>query len=102
MNTNWKFDQPPNAAACTSSQIIAKQKPILMVSHDADDHGWSFLTGESVSNDEVKLVSMSSIVNLDPTVVEVADLLPGWTAERNSVGSGWTRSEIMVEEIGEI
>ena len=72
-----------------------------MVSHDADDHGWSFLTGEGVSNEDVKLVSMASIVKLDPTVIEVADLLPGWTAERDSVGSGWTRSQVIVEEVGE-
>jgi hypothetical protein len=91
MTQKWVFDQPPNAAAITSKHVISREKPILLVSHDLDDHGWQFLTGESVSTDEAKVVSMQEIVEIDPTLKEVSDLPPGWSAQRSTAGSSWMR-----------
>jgi hypothetical protein len=68
-------------------------EPILLVSHDADDHGWQFIGTSDAAMDDAMLVSLESIVRRDPTVLEVADLPPGWQAVRSAVGEPWTRYE---------
>ena len=43
--------------------------------------------------EDAQLVAMKTVVSIDPTVAEVADLLPGWSAERTSVGGEWSRTQ---------
>ena len=93
MDSDWKFDQEKNVAAVTSVHITQQNKPILLVSHYSDDHDWAFLSGDPVTIEESQIVSMEEIVTIDPTVVEVASLEPGWTAERKAVGEEWVRYE---------
>src|SRR5262249_42258665 len=78
----WPFDQPRNCATFTMRQVLDGSEPILLVSHDADDHGWQFIGTSDVSMPDAKLVCLEEIVRLDPTVLEVADLPPGWQAIR--------------------
>ena len=92
-NIPWPFDQPPNCATFTMRQVMDGLEPILLVSHDADDHGWQFIGTSDVSMTDAILVSLKNIVRLDPTVLEVADLPPGWQAVREKVGGPWTRRE---------
>ena len=87
---DWPFDQPPDAAAITVRAVL-DGAPILFVSHDADDDGWQFLDGNEVDVDLAALISMARVVGLDPSVLEVADLLPGWTAWRSAPGEPWQR-----------
>jgi hypothetical protein len=87
----WPFDQPRNCATVTMRQVLEGSEPILLVSHDADDHGWQFIGTSDASMADAKLVCLEEIVRLDPTVLEVADLQPGWQAIRDAVGGAWTR-----------
>ena len=93
MNAEWKFDQAKNVAAVTSVHITKKNMPILLVSHYSDDHSWAFLSGQPITVEESQIVSMGEIVNLDPTVSEVASLKAGWSAERKAVGEEWSKYE---------
>jgi hypothetical protein len=68
-------------------------EPILLVSHDADDHGWQFIGSSEVTMADAKLIALAEIVKIDSTILEVADLLPGWVAIRTTVGGDWTRRE---------
>jgi hypothetical protein len=90
-STDWPFDQPRNCATFTMRQVLDRSEPILLVSHDGDDHGWQFIGTSDVSMADAKLVGLEEIVALDPTVLEVADLEPGWQALRKSIGDPWTR-----------
>ena len=90
---NWPFDQPSNCATFTTRQVIEGLEPILLVSHDAEDHGWQFIGGSGVAMADAKIVGLGEIVKRDATVREVADLLPGWQALRERVGGPWTRRE---------
>jgi hypothetical protein len=72
-------------------QVLDGSEPILLVAHDADDHAWQFIGTSDASVADAKLVCLEEIVQLDPTVLEVADLEPGWQAIRESVGSPWSR-----------
>ena len=88
-NDSWPFDQPRNVACFTVRQVIEDGAPILYVVHDADDHGWQFLTGDPVSSDDAVIVSMAEIVGIDPSLFEISHLPPGYTATRISIGDEW-------------
>jgi hypothetical protein len=66
-------------------------EPILLVSHDGEDHGWQFIGRSDVSMADAMLVALEAVVKVDPTVLEVADLEPGSQALREVVGGPWTR-----------
>jgi hypothetical protein len=72
-------------------QILEGSEPILFVSHDADDHGWQFIGSSDASDADSRVVSLETIVKHDPTVLEVADLPPGWRAIRAKIGDSWRR-----------
>jgi len=86
------FDEPENVATITTRQVIRDGQPILLVSHDADDGSWQFLTGGAFSTEDGMIVALHEIVEHDPSVSELADLPLGWVAKRDAVGSPWTRS----------
>lgn len=88
---DWPFDQPPNCAAITLRPILFDGAPILHVTHDEDDHGWQFLGWEDADVAQGAVACLSTIVELDPSVLEVADLPPGWRAWRQSKSSPWQR-----------
>ena len=87
----WPFDQSENTAAFCLESIMTEGAPILLVCHDADDHSWQFLDGEPVDMANALLVSMASVVSIDPSLKEIADLPPGWQASRLSKSSAWVR-----------
>jgi len=70
---------------------LERLEPIVLVSHDADDHGWQFIGTSDVVMVDARLVCLHEIVQIDPTVLEVADLAPGWQAFRDTVGGSWSR-----------
>jgi hypothetical protein len=90
-SSHWAFDAPPDEAAFTVRSIIDGRKPILLVSRDPeeDDGAWSFLTGEPIDMSEALLVALRTVVERDPTVMQVAALQPGWFAQRASAGAEW-------------
>lgn len=89
----WPFDQPRDCAVITLRSIISGERPILHVSHDADDHGWQFLDGsDEVDMADAAVVSLASIVRRDNTLLQIADIPPGWIASRESVNAPWQRS----------
>ena len=90
---SWPFSDPENVATVTVEQIICGNEPILLVCRDAEDGGWQFLTGEIVEVANAMLVGLKHIVEIDPSVVELADLPEGWSATREFVGGPWTRAK---------
>ena len=87
-NDIWTFDHPQNTACITVTQIIMGHSPILSVSHDGD-HGWQFLTGKPVSMSDALVVGIGEIVKIDPTVLEIGTIPPGYYATRKSIASTW-------------
>jgi hypothetical protein len=63
----------------------------LVAIHYSDDDSWAFLSGEPFDPKRAKLISMGSALERDATLREVADLPPGWVAERSKVGAKWKR-----------
>jgi len=89
--TDWPFDQPRNCGTLTTRQVLDGSEPILLVSHDEDDHGWQFIGASDATVANGKIVCLEEMARLDPTILEVADLDPGWQALRDFVGDPWKR-----------
>jgi hypothetical protein len=90
---NWQFDEPENVAVITLRQIVDGGEPILHVTHDSDDGGWQFLGWENAREEDVKIVALRTIVRLDSTVQELADLPLGWHAWRRTAEQPWQRGK---------
>ena len=88
---NWQFEQPENVAVITLRQIVDGEEPILHVTHDSDDGGWQFLGWENAREEDAKVVALRTIVRLDPSVQELADLPLGWHAWRRAADQPWQR-----------
>jgi hypothetical protein len=91
-NVAWPFDHPPDCAVITLRSIVFDGGPILHVTHDEDDHGWQFLGAGNAEESNAAVVGLGEVVKLDASVLEVADLPPGWHAWRRSKSSPWERS----------
>jgi hypothetical protein len=87
----WPFDEPPDAEAITLDRVVRGEAPVRLAARD--DDGWQFLDGEHVFEEDGEVVLLGEIVQLDPTLLELADLPVGWHARRPDVGSPWTRLE---------
>ena len=91
---NAAFDLPLNTAVFTTKFVVKRGDPILYISHDEEDDGWQFHNGEGGFDEkDAMVVSLKKITTLDPSVCEVADLPPGWYAERSRVGAAWIRKK---------
>ena len=88
----WPFADPPKVAVFTSKKIVGGDEWIYYVAHDEDDGAWQFHPpGQPTSEEDASVVSLATIVELDPTVRELADLPLGWCAWRESQSSAWQR-----------
>lgn len=90
-HADWPFDSPPNVACVTVQSIVEGARPVLMATRDAHDGGWQFLTGDVFDTAEAMLVSLRSMVERDPTLLELAHVQPGWIAWRERHGAPWQR-----------
>jgi hypothetical protein len=87
---DWPFEQAPNTAILTTLGILEKRLPILRVTHDADDGGWQFLDGKSLDVATARIVALKEIVHLDPSVLQLASLPLGASAERSRPAEDWS------------
>ena len=94
MVEDWPFDDPKNVATISIRQIIVEGAPILRVSHDEDDGSWQFLGWETPREEDAMVVGLSTVVDIDPSIKELADLPVGWQAWRRSPKDAWVRERI--------
>jgi hypothetical protein len=88
---SWPFDQPRNCAVHTTREVLERAEPILHVTHDSDDHGWQFIGSSDGTLENGKIIALHEAVELDPSVLQLADLPIGWHAWRDSVEEPWIR-----------
>lgn len=84
------FNEDQALGVITTAAVLGGA-PILMVSHDEDDGGWQFLCGTTNDPNDGRIVHLYEIVEMDPTVAEVADMPVGWVAFRDSPNGRWIR-----------
>lgn len=97
----WKFPDDPHRKVFLSEAVGGGDEPITYVSHDADDGAWQFL-GDSMAGDSGPVLQcLHQVVELDPSLIELADLPLGWLAEREKPGAAWVRQLHEPEEAEE-
>ncbi len=94
---DWPFDQPRHCAVITLQSIANGSEPILHVTHDKDDHGWQFLSLRDADTEEGCVLGLSCVVEMDPSLIQLADMPPGWHAWRESVEHSWNREPSPIE-----
>ena len=92
MIASWIFPNPPQVAVITTRSIVDRGAWIAHVTHDADDGGWQFHDGEVPGERDAMVVSLRSMVRLDATLTELADLPAGWHAWRDTPTGPWQRA----------
>jgi hypothetical protein len=77
-------------------EIFRDESPVLLVSHETDGD-WQFLCGKVHAEDaaQVHLVGLNHLLERDPSLMELRDLVRGSEAGRNALGSVWTRRPIL-------
>lgn len=91
MKHDWPFDDPKNVATLTTKGIIERTEQIKYVSHDEEDGMWQFHSGESVEEEDGRIISLQEATIIDPTLMEIADLPLGWIAIRDNINDNWKR-----------
>ena len=86
-----------NTMVVTSTFVTEQGMPILEVSHEDDEEGgclWQFHCGNGdYSMSRMQLVRLDTILALDPTIEQLAELKMGSTARRESLDSAWILGE---------
>ena len=92
----YKFPEAPDTSVHTTYHAL-EGKPILFASHDHEGV-WQFHTEESPVGEDFKLVSLGSIVTLDPSLNELDIMGYGKIAERTAIGAEWVIRDMPKEE----
>lgn len=85
---NYPFEDCPNTACFTCCHVLNENKPILYVSHDEDGY-WQFLCGGQHRESDVRIVSLADILEIDATMIDLAQLDYGEYAEAEDEKSDW-------------
>jgi hypothetical protein len=86
-NTDFKFYEKGNLGVYTSRQVL-EGASILYVYHN-ENGDWQFHTSLEPDLNDAKLVCLSEITKLDPTINEIYHLQYGWWAWRDTQDAEW-------------
>lgn len=85
------LDDPEQIEAITLDRILDGTAPVRLVTHDEDDDAWQFLDGDHVNEEDARLLSLADMLRLDPSLIPLVNLPPGWYAWRADPDSPWQR-----------
>lgn len=92
-----QFNISNDTAVVTSTEITQDSRAILYVSHEYDEEEgplWQFHSGSGDYSDEkMQLVRLQTILDLDQSITDIADLPIGHAANRVSANAVWTYSK---------
>jgi hypothetical protein len=83
------FNENMNTAVFTTKSILEKGSPILVVFHYAEDGAWQFSGEEECIESDFKVISLEEMINIDNSILEIADLPLGYFASRKSKNENW-------------
>lgn len=79
--------------ARTCSHVLEEGRPILLVSREADGDVLAVCGGDDDTETTVRDLPLDTLLNLDSSLAELADLPDGWVALRESEDGPWTPSK---------
>ena len=86
-----KFEDSLNTAVFATKFIIVDKKDITIVRHEPEDGRWTFFSNDKYENYEevAKAVALGQIIEIDSTILQIADLPKGYYASRKSKQDKW-------------
>jgi hypothetical protein len=90
----WPFDDPPNCAVFVTREVMEREEPILVATHEDGEESWSFLGTTDGTLENCRIIALHEAAHLDPSLFTLADLPIGWRACRSSPEDAWTREPI--------
>jgi hypothetical protein len=100
-HVDWPFENgefPANLGVVAHRNLLEGAGQPRLVTHDQDGR-WQALDGITPAEpDHAVVACMRCLIELHPELAELADLPPGWAAEREQPGMPWLRSEWPHEE----
>jgi hypothetical protein len=93
---SWPFENnefPPDLGVVVMKTVLDGEMPALQVIHASDDW-WGVADGVNSPNDGASVgVHFADVLELDPSLSELASLPPGFQADRDDRDSPWVVSE---------
>ena len=88
-----------NIAVFTTKFVVKDKKEITYVTHEVEDGAWQFFSKDDFDNYEevAMIVSFDEIVQIDKTILEIADLPLGYFATRQTSKDSWTINKMTNE-----
>lgn len=87
----YKFPYPKDTACFVCNHVINKERPILYVTHEAEDGFWQFLCGHNDhdGDNDYSVISLEQASALDESINELYEMPLGVGADRESKSSNW-------------
>ena len=84
-----KFDDRLDTAVFTTKSIFNKSEIIAYVFHHEEDGAWEFIGNSIYEEDDYIILSLREIIEIDKSVLEIADLPLGFEAFRERKEEKW-------------
>lgn len=91
MSNLKSFEDGLDTAVFTTTFVMLDKREIVFVSHDVEDGAWQFFTDDNFENveDYAMIVGLKELIEMDETILNIADLPKGYYATRESVNDKW-------------
>jgi hypothetical protein len=89
----WPFHEQRNCVTFVTAHLLERAKPILHAVHDENGE-WQFIGSSDGTVENGRVIALQEAVELDPSVLKLADMPVGWHALRDSPERPWTRKAI--------
>jgi hypothetical protein len=85
------FKDNLNTAVFTTTFVVLDRKEITCVIHEIEDGFWQFFSNDKFDHyeDVAMIISLEEIIEIDKTVLDIADLPLGYIATRPSSKDKW-------------
>src|SRR5438874_228621 len=90
---HWPFPEPRSYVTFVTAQVLERAEPILHAVHDENGE-WQFIGSTDGTVENGRVIALREAVELDPSVLQLADMPIGWHAFRDSPERPWTRKAI--------
>ena len=89
-NKPFPFKDKPDTICFSCKHVVHGNKPILLVSHEADDESWQFMCGsEGHEEKDAILIKLDTIYNYDNSIGRLFDMPLGLFGVRANLQSEW-------------
>jgi hypothetical protein len=82
-----------NIATITTKYVLENFSPILYVYHDSEGVWQFFGNEENIQEEDARVLSLSEIILMDPTIEKILHLPKNFEAKRMDIHSNWIISE---------